>query len=125
MPTDDILSDQFAQEQVEKQKKNIRDFTALLQKIEELDDKKKSLWIQIFENAITDRQNAYMMFMRMIAICENKSTEHAVHGRTITSYIEKMSRANDQLIKLAELVRRAEEKAEEIDPEELFGKIKK
>jgi len=57
-------------------------------------------------------------------IVQDKSTEHAVHGRTISSYIERMSKANEQLIKLAELVARAEAAADTINPEDLFDKIR-
>jgi len=111
------------EEILKKHSTNIKDFSDLLDKIEDLDDKKKALWKQIYENALNDRQNAYMLFIQLHHICQDKSTEHAVHGRTMSGYIERMSRANDQLIKLAELVRRAEEKSDEIDNEELFAKI--
>lgn len=105
-------------------KDRIKDFSGLLNQIESINDKKKQLWKEIYENAITDRQNAYIMFTKLVMIVQDKSTEHAVHGRTISSYIERMSKANDQLIKLAELVARAEAASESIDPDDLFNKIK-
>jgi hypothetical protein len=101
----------------------LRDFGDLLKNIESLDDKKRQLWKEIYENAISDRQNAYVMFARLVTIVEKKSTEHAVHGKTIATYIERMSKANDQLIKLAELIAKAERGSEEIDSEEMFRKI--
>jgi len=102
----------------------IRDFTELLAQIDGVNDKKKRLWKEIYENAVTDRQNAYVMFTTLVEISENKSTEHAIHGKTIATYIERMSRANDQLIRLAELVSKSETQVEEeIDPEEMFKKI--
>jgi hypothetical protein len=105
-------------------KDRIKDFSGLLNQIESINDKKKQLWKEIYENAICDRQNAYIMFTKLVMIVQDKSTEHAVHGRTISSYIERMSKANDQLIKLAELVARAEAASESINPEDLFDKIK-
>ncbi len=105
-------------------KDRIKDFSCLLNQIESINDKKKQLWKEIYENAICDRQNAYIMFTKLVMIVQDKSTEHAVHGRTISSYIERMSKANDQLIKLAELVARAEAAADTINPEDLFDKIK-
>jgi len=105
-------------------KDRIKDFSGLLNQIESINDKKKQLWKEIYENAICDRQNAYIMFTKLVMIVQDKSTEHAVHGRTISSYIERMSKANDQLIKLAELVARAEAASESIDPDDLFNKIK-
>lgn len=111
------ISDRTLQEKV-------KDFSSLLKQIETIDDKKKQLWKEIYENAICDRQNAYIMFTKLVMIVQDKSTEHAVHGRALSSYIERMSKANDQLIKLAELVAKAETVAEVIDPEDVFDKIR-
>jgi len=101
----------------------IRDFSSLLDQIEGLSDKKKKLWKEIYENAIYDRQNAYMLFTRLVKIVEDKSTEHAVHGKSLSSYIEKMSKSNDQLIRLAELIAKIDDKEKDIDTEEMFKKI--
>jgi hypothetical protein len=103
----------------------LKDFSGLLSEIESLNDKKRQLWTEIYENAITDRQNSYAMFARLVQIAQDKSSEHAVHGKTIATYIERMSKANDQLIKLAELIDKADKKNEDIDPEDLFDKINK
>lgn len=111
------ISDRTLQEKV-------KDFSSLLKQIETVDDKKKQLWKEIYENAICDRQNAYIMFTKLVMIVQDKSTEHAVHGRALSSYIERMSKANDQLIKLAELVAKAETATEVIDPDDVFNKIK-
>lgn len=102
----------------------IRDFRELLEQIESLSDKKRELWRQIYENAISDRQNAYAMFAKLVKIAQDKSSEHAVHGKTIATYIERMSKANDQLIKLAELIAKADSDNENIDPEDMFDRIK-
>lgn len=101
----------------------LKDFSSLLNDIENLSDKKRQLWKEIYENAISDRQNSYVMFARLVKIVQDKSTEHAVHGKTIATYIERMSKANDQLIKLAELIADADESSKEINPEEIFEKI--
>lgn len=111
------LSDRTIQEKV-------KDFSTLLNQIESLTDKKKQLWKEIYENAVCDRQNAYVMFVKLVMIVQDKSTEHAVHGRALSSYIERMSKANDQLIKLAELVAKAETASDAIDPDDVFSKIK-
>ena len=101
----------------------IRDFSVLLDQIEGLSDKKKKLWKEIYENAVYDRQNSYTLFLKLVKIVEDKSTEHAVHGKSLSSYIEKMSKANDQLIRLAELISKAEKVNDEIDADEMFSKI--
>lgn len=101
----------------------VRDFSGLLDQIEGLSDKKKKLWKEIYENAVYDRQNAYTLFVKLVKIVEDKSTEHAVHGKSLSSYIEKMSKSNDQLIRLAELIAKAEKVSDEIDPDEMFSRI--
>lgn len=102
----------------------IQDFTELLDQIDNVSDKKKKLWKEIYENAVTDRQNAYVLFTSLVDIVQDKSTEHAVHGKALATYIERMSKANDQIIRLAELVSKSEVKEDkEIDPEEMFRKI--
>jgi len=106
-----------------KLEEKVKDFSSLLNQIEGLSDKKKKLWKEIYENAIYDRQNAYTLFSKLVKIVEDKSTEHAVHGKTMATYIEKMSKANDQLIRLAELVAKAEKSNDEIDPDEMFKRI--
>lgn len=98
-------------------------FQSILENISELDPKKRVLWKEIYENAIQDRSHAYMMFSVLVSICEKNTTEHAVHGRSISSYIEKMQKANEQITRLAALIQKAEEEAEIIDPEEMFNKI--
>lgn len=103
----------------------IKDFSELLKNIENLDDKKRALWKEIYENAVSDRQNAYVMFMKLFMLLGDKSTEWAVHGKNVAVFIERMAKANDQLIKLAELVADAERKTSAaIDPEEMFERIR-
>jgi len=104
-------------------KGDVNKFRNLLDSIENLDDKKKQLWLEIYDNAMTDRQNSFVMLNTMLEICGKSTSEHAVHGRTIVAYINNMSKANDQLIKLAELVRKAEEENEAIDPDEMLDAL--
>ncbi len=101
----------------------IKDFSELLSQIDDVSDKKKKLWKEIYENAIADRQNAYVLFTTLVDIVEDKSTEHAVHGRALSTYIERMSKANDQLIRLAELIAKSEIKEQDIDADEMFRRI--
>jgi len=101
----------------------IRDFGELLKSIDTLDDKKKQLWKEIYENAISDRQNSYVMFATLVRIMKDASTEYAVHGKTVATFLERMSRSNDQLIKLAELIAKAQSGSENIDSDDMFAQI--
>lgn len=102
----------------------VEDFSELLDTIDGTSDKKKKLWKEIYENAIIDRQNAHSLLVALLDIVQDKSMEHAVHGKNMSTYIEKMSKANEQLIRLAELISKSESKEDkDIDPEEMFRKI--
>lgn len=102
----------------------IRDFSEILKDIESLDDKIRQLWREIYENSISDRQNAYVMFAILAKICKDKSTEHAVHSKSICSMIERMQKANEQMIRLAELISRAKHGDGQINPDEMYNQIK-
>lgn len=103
----------------------MKDFSSLLSGIESLDDKKKALWKEIYENAITDRQNAYVMFATLVKICQAKSPEHAIHGKTIASFIERMSRANDQLLKLADLISQVKQIEEVSSIDDIYNQLQR
>jgi hypothetical protein len=104
-------------------KEKTKDFSDLLDSIESLGDKKKKLWKEIYENALTDRQNSYAIFLKMCSIVKDQSSEYAIHGKVMATFVERMSKANDQLIRLAELIAKAENASESIDPEDMFNRI--
>lgn len=91
----------------EKIEKEIKGFQDLLGTLASTEDRKKSLWKQIYENAVTDRKNAFILFGDLYTMVNGKSSEHAIHGQVLAKYMERMSKANEQLIKLAELVSQA------------------
>ena len=101
----------------------IRDFSDLLESIESTADKKKLLWKEIYENAITDRLNAYMLFTDAYTQMKSGTAEHVTLGSTMAKYLERMNKSNDQLLKLADIISDEEERSEKIDPEEIFKTI--
>ncbi len=103
--------------------KNLKSFEFLLKDISTLDDKKRALWLQIYQNAVQDRQCAYDNYTTLLSISQDKSSEWAVHGRNLGVFLERMSKANDQLLKLAELVARELEKQQEVSSNDIFSKI--
>ena len=103
--------------------KKTEQFGALLESIENIEDKKKHLWKEIYENAIVDRMNAYMLFTDVFGTMSGDKADHVTLGPMMAKYIERMNKANDQLIKLADLISREEEKASQIDPDNLFAQI--
>tara|TARA_R110001592_G_scaffold33169_1_gene115325 strand:- start:17044 stop:17412 length:369 start_codon:yes stop_codon:yes gene_type:complete len=103
--------------------KKTETFADLLGSIENLEDKKKHLWKEIYENAIVDRMNSYMLFTDVYSCMTGDKADHVTLGPMMAKYIERMNKANDQLLKLADLISREEEKASQIDPDNLFAQI--
>lgn len=93
--------------------KNLSEFRELALAIQTTDNKLKSLWILIFENAMTDRKNAYIAFADLYMAVHGKSEQHMMHGQTIAKYLERMEKTNVQLLKLAELIDKAKQRDEE------------
>lgn len=109
----------------EESEKNLSDFDNLLDSISTTEERKKSLWRQIYKNAITDRTNAYLSWSDLYSRVHGNPTEHAVHGQNLSRYMERMSKANDQLLKLAELVAAVKEKEEDesVSEEDLYNQL--
>lgn len=123
MADEEVDFEKLKDESKERLKGKFDSFSKLLNDIETIADKKKSLWKEIYENAVTDRENSYIMFMKLYQIVSNDAAQHAIHGATIVKYLERMSRANDQLTKLAELLQAADAKNDNFDAEDIFRKI--
>jgi hypothetical protein len=103
-------------------KSGFDDFTSLLSAIE-LDPRLASLWKLIYANAMTDRKNAFALFLDLYVITFSDNEKHFQHGQTLTKYMEAMSRANQQLLKLADLVDKARDKKEERDNADLAAEF--
>ena len=103
--------------------KKTEQFGEMLASIEALEDKKKYLWKEIYENAIVDRMNAYMLFTDVYSSMSGDKADHVTLGPMMAKYIERMNKANDQLLKLADLIAKEEEKAAQIDSNDLFAQI--
>lgn len=102
----------------------VKMFSELLDSLTELDDKKKLLWKEIYDNAVNDRNLADMLFTDSWQRMNGPNAlTHEVVGSTMSKYLERMCKSNEQILRLAELIQKAEEKASKIDPEELFDKI--
>lgn len=94
--------------------REVKGFSDLLNTLASTEDRKKALWKQIYEFALVDRKNAFVLFGDLYNMVANNGTEHAIHGATLSKYMERMQKANEQLIKLAELVSEAiDEETEE------------
>ena len=94
-------------------KKKVDAFSEILDQLNSTEEKKKVLWKDIYHNALVDRENAGMLFTDAWSRMGTGSSEHATLGPTLTKYLERMCKSNEQILRLAELISKAEEKEAE------------
>jgi hypothetical protein len=107
---------------IDKKTKKISEFSDLLDSLENTKDKKKMLWLESYQNAVEDRESANILFTDLMIQSTNNSTNHLQFGPLMTKYLERMSKCNDQILKLAELIAKEEEK-NVISTDDIFDKI--
>lgn len=118
----DILTKKL-DEQSKKENK-LSNFIEILDGLTSTEEKKKLLWKEIYENAIDDREKAKILFNDCYQVMGNIDvSDHISVGQVMSKYIERMSKSNDQILKLAELIAHEQEKVEAISEDELFLKI--
>lgn len=105
-------SNPSGQEIIKKAESELATFVALLDSITVIDERLKLLWKHIYENALIDRRNAYIIWTDLYLIVHGNPEQHVIHGDHMAKYMERMARCNDQLLKLAELVYKAKDKQE-------------
>ncbi len=110
-------------EKNEAKEERIKNFADILNNIDSIEDKKKMLWKEIYENALEDREKAKMLFNDAYISMTGGVNEHMNIGAIMSKYLERMTRSNDQILKLAELIAKEEEKSEAISEDDIFGKI--
>lgn len=108
-------------DELKEKESKVSQFGDILASIEGLDDKKRVLWKEIYHNALTDRENASILFTDTIIQMKGNAANHSILGPVVVKYIERMSRANDQIIKLAEIITAEENKP--LDTGSIFDKI--
>ena len=104
-------------------KKKVEEFSELLDSLKNTQDKKKMLWKEIYENALVDRENASMLFTDAWKNMSGGTSEHATLGSTMSKYLERMCKSNEQILRLAELIAKAEETESKINPDDIFSQI--
>jgi hypothetical protein len=119
----ELLSKKIDENQ--KKEKKINNFVELLDGLTSTEDKKKTLWKEIYENALEDREKAKILFNDCYQIMSGTDiADHISVGQIMSKYLERMSKSNDQILKLAELIAKEEtENSEELSEDELFLKI--
>ena len=104
-------------------KKRVDTFSDILEELNSTEEKKKLLWKEIYENAIVDRENAAMLFTDAWKQMQGGTSEHVTLGSTMSKYLERMCKSNEQILRLAEIITKAEEKETRFDPDDVFAQI--
>ena len=99
----------------QKKEEKIKNFDDLLSTLESADDKKKLLWREIYSNALSDRERASILFTEAYKAMGSGPSDHVTLGATMTKYIERMNKSNDQILRLAELIAKEEDKPINVD----------
>ena len=104
--------------------KKVETFGELLDKISSLEDKKKLLWKEIYENALNDRENANSLYTDLYLKMQGDTPfNHSAVGPIMAKYLERMCKSNEQILKLADLISKEETKSAKIDADDMFSAI--
>jgi hypothetical protein len=110
-------------DKVKKSEQKIKDFSDILGNLQSVDDKQKALWKEIYENAVSDRERASVLFTEAYKTMGTSAADHSSMGTTMSKYLERMCKSNDQILHLADLINKAEQSESRVNPDELFDKI--
>ena len=111
-----IESDKTAGEKIDR-------FEKILSDIGNLDDRKMFLWLEIYNNAKNDRVCASALFTQAFSQLGGTAAEHITLGSTLVKYLERMTKANDQLLSLASLITKEIEQQNTINADDIFTQI--
>ena len=111
-----------AMDKASKTESKIEKFSDLLDSLSNTQDKKKLLWKEVYENALTDRENAGVLFTDLLVQSSGNSANHTVFGPIMSKYLERMAKSNDQILRLAELIAK-EEEGDQVNMDDIFKKI--
>ncbi len=100
----------------------IKDFSDLLDSLENTEDKTKLLWKDAYKNSIDDRETASILVDDLLLQIQGNLNNHQVFGVLITKYLERMSKSNDQILKLAELISK-EDTESTVSVDDIFDEI--
>lgn len=105
-----------------KKENKIEKFSDLLDSLENTEDKKKLLWLESYENALEDRENARFLLNDLLMQVKGSVPLHTSLGSIMSKYLERMSKSNDQILRLAELIAK-EQQTESISADDIFNQI--
>lgn len=123
--SEERTAEKTSKEWQDKHRKKVQDFDKLLDAIDGASSREKMLWREIYDNAISDRQSADLCFLNLYPHLKRDIDKHIMGGERLSKYLERMNKANEQLLKLAHLIQQAVDKEDKVDEEALYEEMLK
>lgn len=86
----------------------------------------KSVWINIFSNAFSEREMSMSLYLSALKNMPGTASDHVTIGQVMTKYLERANKANEQLLDLANKIQESlkkNNKEKEIDKEFLLNQL--
>lgn len=99
------------------------DFDELLQHVIDIDPQTKALWIEVYHNATYDRECASMLYTDIFREMQGNPQGHAIYGQLVTKYIERMTKASDQLLRIVDQITMYRKNERTIDSDAILDEI--
>lgn len=103
----------------------VKTFEELVSGMADLDPKLRHLWCEIYQNAIMDRSYSRLPYEDLIQKVLATPENHGLYGDKLAKYLERMSKANDQLLLLAKYIAEHQTTGSDISPDDLYSKFSK
>lgn len=102
----------------------VPEFDDLLLVATDIEPKLKALWTQVYRNAVEDRERAGVFLLDLQRTLTGADADkHSLHGPQAVRYLERIGRANEQLLKLAEQVRVYREEHSDVTEDDILDRI--
>lgn len=110
---------------IKQRQERLDEFQRVLDSLESVKSEKKRLWHEIYENAMVEYEEAYDLYKDLKQAVKGDTHNHSLHGMLITKYLERMNKANDHFLRLAELVEKAGGGEPKINKSDIYEQIAK
>ena len=87
---------------------------------------KEEIWTEIYQNAFQDREKASMLVTNLWKEITADPEKHILYGTTVSKYLERMAKSNDQLVKISTLLQKKESNRtglSSFDKDEIFDML--
>jgi len=103
--------------------KKLETFEETLRGMTGVEAQKILLWLEIYDNASSDRAIASALFTQGFTMLGQTSGEHISIGPLLVKYLERMTKSNDQLLALSQIIAKEVEKEATMASDDIFEKI--